>query len=107
MLELIMAVWGIVVLITGKFKVGDRVVTGGEARLCGMILVAPIPLSFLMGMILGATAGNSDGVHMGALFMEVTLVVVCFFLAKSIGKHFAHGLGPDAADPGKSVQAIS
>ncbi len=49
MLTIVMFVFGLASLITGRYRVARHVIKGGRARLIGLLLLSPFPLSFLLG----------------------------------------------------------
>lgn len=65
-LEIGLLIWGIVTLIKGRLTVSkNKVVTGGRARLIGVIMLLPLPLAFIMGAIIGVTkAANNQSADM-------------------------------------------
>lgn len=95
MLEIAMAVWGVIVLFTGRLKVSSsKVVQGTPARLLGLLMLAPLPLAFLAGIAIGVWAAangrNVDDIRGPLLLAEVAIVVVTaiavFSIAHAIGK---------------------
>ena len=54
-LEIPALIFGIIALATGEFKLTrKRVVTGDSARMVGVMLVLPLPLSLAAGLAMGA-----------------------------------------------------
>lgn len=59
--EIIMCVYGAIVLINGRARLGRKIVTGRRARWSAVPLIAPLPIAFTLGGILGfqiAQTGN-------------------------------------------------
>jgi hypothetical protein len=95
MLQIAMAIFGIIVLCTGKLKLSaNKVVVGTPARLLGLMLLAPLPVAFGIGICVGiyvaSTGGNLDDVQMQMIFVDVGLVVLTalavFAIANAIAK---------------------
>lgn len=98
MLELIMAIWGVSVLVTGSMRAGEgRVIHGGDARRCGLILLAPIPVSLFL--IAPVISGLGEAGFIGGLIAEVVLVLICFGVARSLAASYA-------ADAASTRQAV-
>ena len=104
MLEIILGVYGLYVLVTGKMKLSaTKVVEGTPARLISLIMLAPFPLAFTIGIGIGvwaATNGkNAEDLTMPLLLVEVAIVVACAVLAFGI----AHAIAkpPGSAQPQK------
>ncbi len=56
--EILMLVGGLYALIAGKIKLtGGMYLEGWRARIAGLFLVAPLPLGFLAGLVLGVLIG--------------------------------------------------
>ena len=89
--EIGMFVWGIILLVTGRFKVtGDRVVTGAMARVIGVILVLPLPLGIGLGLVIGgvrvAKGQPVDAASLQFLTpIEAALVGLCLAIALILG----------------------
>jgi hypothetical protein len=95
MLQLALAIWGIIVLFTGKLKVTSRKqVEGTAARLLGLVMLAPLPVGFAIGLGVGMWAsvnGKSlDDIRMPMLAVDVVLVLgvaaLVVAVAQAIGK---------------------
>lgn len=57
--EGIFFVLGIIIIITGRFKLSrGRTITGERARLAGLALAIPGPLALLIGLVVGAMYAN-------------------------------------------------
>lgn len=85
MLQIILTIYGIVVLASGKFAIGkDRVITGTRARILGLILVLCFPIAFGFGIGIGIliTAGVIQApkylivADVGIIVLDVLLVVI-------------------------------
>jgi uncharacterized membrane protein len=56
--EIIMLIAGIAVLIVGRIKVSENfTLEGWRARVAGVFLIAPLPLAFLAGVLIGVLMG--------------------------------------------------
>lgn len=107
MLQIAMAIVGIIVLCTGKLKLSaNKVVVGTPARLLGLMLLAPLPVAFTIGicvgLYVGSTGGSLDDVQIPMLLVDVGLVVLTaiavFAIASAIAK--PPGYKPGPAFPG-------
>ncbi len=82
MLEIAILVYAVIVLIRGKFSLSSgREITGWRARLCGGILLGHLPLTFILGMLMGILGimkgGDGEmGMALGLGFGSLVLVVV-------------------------------
>jgi hypothetical protein len=56
-IELMMAVVGLVVLVIGRFRVGDKVLERPFTSMIGTTLLAALPLDFILSLILGFSMG--------------------------------------------------
>lgn len=92
--EILMLITGFWALISGKlpsglFKIlfgkGDYNTEPGKARLIGLLLASPIPLTFLSGIALGALIGAEKGVQY-AIVLETLIVIVVCILAVIIAR---------------------
>lgn len=93
--EISMFIAGFWALITGKlpeslfkllFGKGEYHAEPKEARLFGLLLASPIPLSFLGGLLMGGLFG-ADGAQYAVLLETFILIVVCIIaviIARSI-----------------------
>ena len=114
MLQIGMFIVGIIALVRGRFKLSkNKEVTGGKARLVGLILLAPFPLAFCAGVLLAiASGGNVE--PSTALLVDVSLtfgglitaIVVALAVAKppqapaaSLRSGFAPPVNAPPADP--------
>lgn len=76
--EGIFFVLGIIIIITGRFKLSrGRTVTGERARLAGLALAIPGPLALLIGLVVGAMYANDSLILRNSLG---TIAVVEFLL---------------------------
>ena len=95
--EIGLLIYGIYVLIKGEYSLGKgKKLRGGAARLCGGLCLAPIPIMFIIGFIMGFVmiAGGGDpeqlqrDINKYALIIELAVLigVVIFVtvLAKSL-----------------------
>ena len=96
MCEIVMLIIGIITLIRGRFLLNRAMeVRGWTARIIGLILVLPFPLSFFVGIVLGAiflTAGKGvDGEEFKTTAQTAGFVIVvcCFLLAIALAVFFA------------------
>lgn len=84
MLQIALAIVGIVILCTGKFKVSaNKVVEGTAARLLALILLAPFPLAFILGMVVGGWAA-AEGKPLEEIRMVLMVIDVGVTLAAAI-----------------------
>ncbi len=96
MCEIAMLIFGIITLIRGRFLLTRaKEVRGWKARFIGLLLVMPFPLSFLIGMVLGAiflsTGKDVEGqdFRSAAFIAEFSIVAVCFIAAIGVATVFA------------------
>lgn len=92
MLQLIVFIYGIVVLFRGAFPLGGgKVVIGTRARILGLLCVCILPLAFVIGLTIGIMAA------MGAfempdqfimLGLDVGLLIVSLILIMVLGHSF-------------------
>jgi hypothetical protein len=74
--ELIMLAGGIYALIAGKVKLTQRLsLEGRQARVAGLFLAVPFPLSLLAGFVLGLAMGV-DGFEAAQSYAAVTEIVL-------------------------------
>jgi hypothetical protein len=95
MLQIALAIYGLIVLFTGKIKLSaDKVVVGTPARLLALIMLAPLPLAFLAGLGIGVWAGATgkviDDIQVPLMLVEAGITIgaaiVAFSIAHVIGK---------------------
>ena len=117
MLEIVLGIYGLYVLITGKLKLSaSKVVEGTPARLISLIMLAPFPVSFMIGLAIGiwaaANGHNIADLRMQLLVVELVIVVGCAILAFGIAHAIAKppgtvqpqkfpGFGPDPQYPSR------
>ena len=96
MCEIVMLIFGIITLIRGRFLLlRTKEVLGWPARIVGLFLIMPFPLSFLTGMVLGAIwmamGKNIDdrGFLDAARIAELAIVFLCFVSAIGMAMYFA------------------
>lgn len=104
MIQLIAFIYGIVVLITGKFSLGKgRAAVGTPARIAGLVLVVTPILGFALGMMLAAmNLGLPQVAFLGLdLVMLVGSLAVAFMIASKAVKAQESGaaVGPYGAPP--------
>lgn len=76
MLQLVCLIIGIVGLVKGKVSVSKaKELRGGPLYLVCGLFIAPLPLSFLAGLVLGATAGGSSQADLERSATIIGLVV--------------------------------
>jgi hypothetical protein len=91
MLEIILGIAGVWILFAGKVPswiIGkkDFEITGMKARLIGLILALPFPLSLVMGVILGFLFGQ-DGVSY-AFFVEIAIFITVLIIVMLLTRKF-------------------
>lgn len=105
MLQIIAFVYGIVVLITGKFGLGKgRVARGTPARLAGLVLVVQPVLA--LGLGFGLAAANVEIERGVLLIIDIGLLITAFVVATLIARAGARTqeaaammAGPGASPP--------
>ncbi|MCA9289051.1 MAG: hypothetical protein KDA05_10730 [Phycisphaerales bacterium] len=96
MIQLIAFIYGIVVLITGRFSLGKgRAAVGTPARIAGLVLVVTPILGFALGMMLAAmNVGLPQVAFLGLdLVMLVGSLAVAFMIASKAVKAQESGAG--------------
>jgi len=93
-LEILLGIYGLYVLFTGKMKLSaSKVVEGTPARLISLIMLAPFPVAFTVGLGIGVWAAangqNAADLRMPLLLVEVVIVVACAALAFGIAHAIA------------------
>jgi hypothetical protein len=88
MCNIIMLIFGIIALVKGSFSLtGNKVVSGLPARIVGVILIMPMPISlgvgFVYGLTLAATKQNirDDSLQGAAIVIELSIMAVCLVTA--------------------------
>jgi hypothetical protein len=91
--EIAMLVFGIIFLVRGKINLSrDKVVEGAMARLIGVILILPLPLAFLVGVMIGISKGMEAAkrggqvqldpdTQMAIAITELAIIFGCLILA--------------------------
>lgn len=99
MLQLALAIWGIYVLYTGKLKVtNNKQVVGTAARLLGLVMLAPFPLAFMIGISIGIWAG-ANGKDLDDFQVPLLAVDVALVLCTALGViGIAHAIGKPPGD---------
>lgn len=92
--EIILLVMGIFALAGGKLTLSKtRVVRGTPARFLGILLMLPFPLSFVVGLAVGATmavrGSNLESLRWTLVFVELGILFGCVLLASVIGWRLA------------------
>ncbi len=76
-IEFMMFVAGLGALFTGRYPLGaGRYTKGFGSRLAGLILSAPLPVCFTIGLILGSRGVGPDGTSVGYFEFWAKLVVL-------------------------------
>lgn len=91
-----MLIFGIIALIRGRYLLfRTREVRGWPARIVGIFLIMPFPLSLLAGMVLGAVylamgkSVDDPDFLLAAQVGEFVIVFLCFVLAIIIAMHYS------------------
>jgi hypothetical protein len=91
LLEIAMCIYGLVALITGKCRITRRLgASGAAARIAGLLMLLPLPISFALGLIVGmsmAARGQRELTPADAAFyryLEIGITVVCLILSTVI-----------------------
>jgi WD40 repeat protein len=84
--EVFMIIGGIMALVTGRFKLGKKVVEGGAARFAGLLLMLPWPTAFVIGFLIGANEAAKGGFNVKEWYgflvvMEIGIVLGYLLLA--------------------------
>jgi hypothetical protein len=84
--DIIMLIFGIITLVRGKFLLTRaKEVRGVPARIIGVILMLPLPLSFMAGLVLGAVIAaqgkNEDELRTAGIILGVSITAICFISA--------------------------
>jgi hypothetical protein len=102
--EIAMLIFGIIALATGKIKLSRNVVVRGPmARVIGLVLMAPIPLSLAVGLAIG-TAFVIKGktvteVPWGIRLIEPVIALICGVVALVMGRAFKSPPAPKRRRP--------
>ncbi len=88
MLEIFVIVYGIIVMVRGKSTMSkNQELLGWRARVIGAILLAYLPVSFGIGLVMGLSSGGNlnQGAVLGASVVVLILVLVAaYFVSKSL-----------------------
>ena len=77
-IEIALLAYGILALVRGEFAVPRlTVVRGARARLLGFIALAPLPLSFIVGMAMAAAGRDAMARGPLASLLELCVLGVC------------------------------
>jgi hypothetical protein len=97
MCAIIMLIFGIVALATGRFSLTrKKVVEGAPARIVGVILILPLPVTFLAGLALGVSLlqqgrpVNEKEVRSLALVIDIGVPVLALIAAIAVSAANAH-----------------
>jgi hypothetical protein len=93
-LEVALAVYGLMALVKGRMSLGKKVVVGTPARVLGLLAMAPLPIAFTAGVIYGAQQaaagkgqlGNDDTLTLAAIEAGIVIVtaLVVFGIAATL-----------------------
>jgi hypothetical protein len=93
-LEVALAVFGLMALVKGRMSLGKKVVIGTPARALGLLAMAPLPIAFIAGVIYGARQaaagkgqlGNDDTLTLAAIEAGIVIVtaLVVFGIAATL-----------------------
>lgn len=93
MCGIIMLIFGIIALVKGQFSLKrNRVVDGVPARIIGVILMLPFPLSFCIGFGIGVIAGVQQKKldPLSLVPIDLGLVAICLIAALGLAFATAH-----------------
>jgi len=95
MLQLVLLIWGIVILTKQRVSLTrSKVVTGGPAILIGILFVCLMPIGILVGVVLGMVivANNlpQDNLYMYGLIADLTLIALAVIIAFVIANIYGH-----------------
>src|SRR5262245_40336323 len=86
--EIGLLVYGIYAFFTGKLTLGaGRVVYGSTAQFLGIVSCAPLVLSFLVGVVIGAAKGKNaiEAMRWNLVAIEVAILVASLAVIYAIG----------------------
>ena len=90
--EVGLLIYGIYVLISGKYTLGkDRTLTGSKARLLGVLCLLPLPAAFVLGVLYGALSAfvfNQPASPVVGIVIEIFLLVIIIVIISVLGKRF-------------------
>lgn len=111
-LEIAMLIFGIIALVKGKFTLTKKkIVTGAAARIVGVILLMPLPLSFGVGVIMGimlAAQGRqiqAKEIQNTGTIIEVVSVLGCCILAIGVSLATSHPPAKKRIEPIAELEA--
>ena len=111
MCEILMLIFGIIALVRGRFLLTRaKEVRGWPARIIGVLLIMPFPLSFLVGMVLGGVfvamgkSVDDQEFRSAASILGFAIVAICFLSAIGIAMFLAEPIRKNR--PGQEDLAI-
>ena len=106
MIELIVLGMGFYGLCTGKFSASKgRVLTGTPARICSLILLAHLPISFAGGFTLGLLGLPQDSWY--PLIISLISLFVVITASAIVANRYSGEMTPAATEDGQSAPANS
>lgn len=96
-LEIIMLIFGIITLCKGKIQFSNRRVTDGPAAyVTGVFLILPLPLAFMVGLVLGAilTQRGQQIPYLTLALIEGGIAIACGLVAIAIAGFNSHPPAP-------------
>ena len=106
MIELIVLGMGFYGLCTGKFSASKgRMLTGTPARICSLILLAHLPISFAGGFTLGLLGLPQDSWY--PLVISLISLFVVITASAIVANRYSAELTPAATEDGQSAPANS
>jgi hypothetical protein len=96
-LQIGMLIYGIVILVTGKYKLSTtKVAEGPPARIAGVFMLLPLPLALLAGFAVGLTMvrepADLERLRPTFAILEIGITLTCLIIAVVIGA--ANGRDP-------------
>jgi hypothetical protein len=87
--EIALLIWGLVVLVRGRFTSGRNEVEGAVARIIGVILMLPLPCALMLGLTIGASmAASGKRVDLGKMLLfsliDIGLIIMSLIAAYGI-----------------------
>jgi hypothetical protein len=111
MCEIIMLIFGIITLVRGRFLLTRvKEVRGWPARIIGVFLVAPFPISFLAGIVLAAVFlalgkdVESPDFKLSVQIAGFAVVIICFLAAIGIAMTYSEPIRKNRSE--KPLTAI-
>ena len=93
--EIALFLYGLYALFTGKYALGkNRILTGGKARILGLLCLMPIPISFVTGIIASVfyfssvSRVESEPPPLAIVVVEVVILVGVVIIVSVLGKMF-------------------